>query len=159
RVAAAMANNVARMFHSILVPTMDLSPPVRLCALPPTADLNDGASTAFVRFGSRPACGGKRRLMRIRGCRPRGAGTGRGQEGAGARRAGSASHRRNCSWRHADRKRRRAESRMAASAVAVELAFLGHPFERLAGALDAILIIVAVRRQQLHHLIASVRPG
>src|SRR5438128_8264817 len=42
------------------------------------------------------------------------------------------------------------------SAVAVELAFLGHALERLAGTLDAVLVIIAVGRQQLDDLVRSV---
>ena len=43
------------------------------------------------------------------------------------------------------------------SARAVELAFLGHAFERLARALDAVLIIIAVGRKQFHYTIGAVR--
>src|SRR5262245_35988621 len=45
------------------------------------------------------------------------------------------------------------------SAVALELTFLGDPLECLAGALDAILIIIPVRRQQLDDLIAAAGTG
>jgi len=42
-------------------------------------------------------------------------------------------------------------------ALAVELAFFRHPFERLAGALDPILMFIAFRRQKLHDLERSAR--
>src|SRR5207237_534511 len=51
------------------------------------------------------------------------------------------------------------------SAGAVELTFLGNAFECLAGALDAVLVIVAVRGKQFHDPIGAVgghmadRPG
>ena len=43
------------------------------------------------------------------------------------------------------------------SAEAVELAFLGDALERLPGALDAILMFVAFRRQQLDDLERAAR--
>lgn len=39
------------------------------------------------------------------------------------------------------------------SPVAIELTFLGNPFERLAGTLDAVLVVIPVGRQQLHDLV------
>src|SRR5712691_12986681 len=45
------------------------------------------------------------------------------------------------------------------SAVAVELAFLGHALERLACTLDAVLVIIAVGRQQLDDRIGFVGAG
>ena len=42
------------------------------------------------------------------------------------------------------------------STVAIELAFLGHAFERFGGALDAVLVVVAVGWKQLHDSISAV---
>ena len=44
-------------------------------------------------------------------------------------------------------------------AIAVELAFLGHALERLAGTLNPVLMFVAFGRQQLHNLVAAAGPG
>jgi hypothetical protein len=40
--------------------------------------------------------------------------------------------------------------------IAIELAFFGNAFKRFAGALDAVLVVVAVGRKQLHHSIGTV---
>jgi len=45
------------------------------------------------------------------------------------------------------------------SEVAVELAFLGHALESLAGALDAVLIVVAIGRKQSDDFIAAAGGG
>jgi hypothetical protein len=51
------------------------------------------------------------------------------------------------------------------STIAVELTFLGHAFERFFGALDAVLVVIAIRGKQFDHPIAAVaghmpdRPG
>src|SRR5262245_25823240 len=42
------------------------------------------------------------------------------------------------------------------ASTAVELALLGDAFERLPGTLDAVLIVLAVRRQQLDDLVTAV---
>ena len=42
-------------------------------------------------------------------------------------------------------------------ALAIELAFFRHPLERLAGALDPILMLIAFRRQKLDDLERSAR--
>lgn len=44
----------------------------------------------------------------------------------------------------------------ARSTIAIELAFLGHAFERLARALYAVLVVVAVGWKQLYDTIAAV---
>src|ERR1700688_100054 len=38
---------------------------------------------------------------------------------------------------------------------AVELTFLGHALEGLAGTLDPVLVVIAFRRQQLYHGVAT----
>lgn len=43
------------------------------------------------------------------------------------------------------------------SARAIELAFLGDPLKGFVGALDAVLMLVAIRRQKFHDLISPVR--
>ena len=49
--------------------------------------------------------------------------------------------------------------------IAVELTFLGHAFKRFFGALDAVLVVIAIGGKQLDHPIAAVaghmtdRPG
>jgi len=53
------------------------------------------------------------------------------------------------------RKPRQARARYAPLAVAVELAFFGHTLKGLAGTLDAVLMFVALGRQQLHDLVAA----
>jgi hypothetical protein len=52
-----------------------------------------------------------------------------------------------------------------ASAIAVELTFLGDAFEGFFGALDTVLVVIAIGGKQLHHPIAAIaghmtdRPG
>jgi hypothetical protein len=43
--------------------------------------------------------------------------------------------------------------------MTIELAFASHAFERLFGILDPVLMLVAIRREQLHDLEGSVRGG
>src|SRR5579863_10317017 len=57
------------------------------------------------------------------------------------------------------RNRRSNEFSQPRSVLDFELTFLGDALERLAGILDAILIIIAVGRQQPDDLIASARTG
>jgi hypothetical protein len=51
------------------------------------------------------------------------------------------------------------------STIAVELTFLSDAFERFFGALDAVLVVIAIGGKQLHHSIAAIaghmtdRPG
>jgi hypothetical protein len=45
------------------------------------------------------------------------------------------------------------------SAIAVELAFLGHALEGLAGTLNPVLMFVTFGGQQLHNLVATTGPG
>jgi hypothetical protein len=46
---------------------------------------------------------------------------------------------------------------MTVLALAVELAFFRHPFKRLAGALDPILMLIAFRRQKLDDFEGATR--
>ena len=52
-----------------------------------------------------------------------------------------------------------ASSATEGSMLEFELTFLGDAFERLAGILDPVLIIVAVGRQQPDDLVAAARAG
>src|SRR5262249_24742912 len=42
------------------------------------------------------------------------------------------------------------------SAVTIELAFLGHTLERLARALDAVLIVIAIGREQFDDAVGAI---
>lgn len=55
------------------------------------------------------------------------------------------------------KRRRYGAAALRRSTRAVELALLGHAFERFTGALDAVLVIVAVRRKKLHDPVSAIR--